>query len=174
MGCLEYSQTPVYGHLTKPVTPPLLSPWLSPKLFPIVKNMTLVPVIRSPPYSGIRSVIPSQVAELPRYNGQSRPSSGSWLQIQLPSCRRRADGRSARTQKRWYQKETKHLLASYKDCFTSATMKQIRVQSSYLRFMSTQKNAASTDRQNDGRTMTDFIIAKNTSACNKQKRRRTP
>ena len=28
------------------------------------------------------------------------------------------------------------------------------------RFMSTQKNAASTDRQNDGRTMTDFIIAK--------------
>ena len=48
------------------------SPWLSPKWFPIVKNRTLVPVIRSPPYSGIRSVIPSQVAESHRYNGQSR------------------------------------------------------------------------------------------------------
>ena len=40
----------------------------------MVKNRTLVPVIRSPPYSGIRSVIPSQVAESPRYNGQARPS----------------------------------------------------------------------------------------------------
>ena len=29
-----------------------------------------------------------------------------------------------------------------------------------IRFMSTQKNAASTDRQNGGRMMTDFIIAK--------------
>ena len=49
----------------------------------MVKNRTLVPVIRSPPYSGIRSVIPSQVAESPRYNGQSRPSSDNWLHIHL-------------------------------------------------------------------------------------------
>ena len=49
----------------------------------MVKNRTLVPVIRSPPYSGIRSVIPSQVAESPRYNGHSRPSSDNWLHIHL-------------------------------------------------------------------------------------------
>ena len=49
----------------------------------MVKNRTLVPVIRSPPYSGIRSVIPSQVAESPRYNGQSRPSCDNWLHIHL-------------------------------------------------------------------------------------------
>ena len=48
-------------------------------------DRTLVPVIWSPPYSGIRSVIPSQVAESPRYNSQSWPRSGSWLQIQLPA-----------------------------------------------------------------------------------------
>ena len=80
---IRYSRTSPYGHLTKPVTPPLWSPWLSPKWFPIVKYRTLVPVIRSPPYSGIRSVIPSQVAESPRYNGQSRPSSDNWLHIHL-------------------------------------------------------------------------------------------
>ena len=80
---IYYSRTPVYGHLTKPVTPPLWSPWLSPKWCPIVKYRTLVPVIRSPPYSGIRSVIPSQVAESPQYNGQSRPSSDNWLHIPL-------------------------------------------------------------------------------------------
>ena len=49
----------------------------------MVKNRTLVPVIRSPPYSGIRSLITSQVAESPRYNGQSRPSSDNWLHIHL-------------------------------------------------------------------------------------------
>ena len=81
--CSLYSRTSPYGHLTKPVTPPLWSPWLSPKWFPIVKYRTLVPVIRSPPYSGIRSVIPSQVAESPRYNGQSRPISDNWLHIHL-------------------------------------------------------------------------------------------
>ena len=48
-----------------------------------VNYRTSVPVIRSPPYSGIRSVIPSQVAESPRYNGQSRPSSDNWLHIPL-------------------------------------------------------------------------------------------
>ena len=37
--------------------------------------------------------------------------------------------------------------------------------------MSTQKNTASTDRQNGGRTETDFIIAKNTSEFSKRKRR---
>ena len=37
--------------------------------------------------------------------------------------------------------------------------------------MSTQKNTASTDRQNGGSTVTDFIIAKNTSGFSKRKRR---
>ena len=37
--------------------------------------------------------------------------------------------------------------------------------------MSTQKNTASTVRQNGGRTVTDFIIAKNTSEFSKRKRR---
>ena len=37
--------------------------------------------------------------------------------------------------------------------------------------MSTQTNTASTDRQNGGRTVTDFIIAKNTSEFSKRKRR---
>ena len=37
-----------------------------------------------------------------------------------------------------------------------------------IRFMSTQKNTASTDRQNGGHTMTDFIIAKNTLEFTKQ------
>ena len=39
-----------------------------------------------------------------------------------------------------------------------------------IRFMNTQKNTASTDRQNGGRTMymTDFIIAKNTSGFSKK------
>ena len=92
-----YSRTSPYGHLTKPVTPPFWSPWLSPKWIPMVKNRTLVPVIRSPPYSGIRSVVPSQVAESPQYNGQSRPSSDNWLHIHSdPSCRRRAGGRPLR------------------------------------------------------------------------------
>ena len=117
-----YSRTPAYGHLTKPVTLPLWSPWLSPKLFSTVKNRTLVPVIRSPPYSGIRSVIPSQVAQSPLYNGQSWPSSGSWLQIQLPPG---AAGRTAAPaeHKDMITKGNQHLLASYKDRFTSATIK---------------------------------------------------
>ena len=116
-----YSRTSPYGHLTKPVTPPFWSPWLSPKWFPMVKNRTLVPVIRSPPYSGIRSVIPSQVAESPRYNGQSRPRSDNWLHIHLIQAA--AGGRSLRPTTTKGNQTLVGVIQSVKDRVTSIPIK---------------------------------------------------